>query len=112
MRCAEGIKLRNMKEVIYYALFQDGNGNHCDRQKYMNREDSIKQFFHWVQEERSRCEKLYNSKFSVMNMHRFSELTKNEESEKFRAFANYLSNEWNCPYIDDEVIEEYIKTFN
>lgn len=30
-------------------------------------------------------------------------------SEQLRAFASYLSNEWNCPDIDDEIIEEYIK---
>lgn len=31
------------------------------------------------------------------------------QSEQLRAFASYLTNEWNCPDIDNEIIEEYIK---
>ena len=32
------------------------------------------------------------------------------DSEQLRAFASYLSDEWNCPDIDDEIIEDYIKS--
>ena len=28
---------------------------------------------------------------------------------ELRDFANYLSSEWNCPDIDDDIIEDYIK---
>ena len=30
------------------------------------------------------------------------------QSEQLRAFANYLSNEWNCPDVEDDVIDEYL----
>jgi hypothetical protein len=29
-------------------------------------------------------------------------------NEHYRLFANYLTNEWNCPYVEDEIIKDYI----